>query len=130
MKKLNTLNLIKGIGIIMIIMVHNRHFLMQDMSGLRTDGVPAFLFRIWFFAVLLMGTYDLFCPFQTSRFYLFSISSAPLSKACPWLFDYYDKQSCTKYTAYGHSEFSSWIYHEQRTLCDSYQYSVYTWALS
>ncbi len=35
MKKLNTLNLIKGIGIIMIIMVHNRHFLMQDMSGLR-----------------------------------------------------------------------------------------------
>ena len=27
--------MIKGIGIIMIIMVHNRHFLMQDMSGLR-----------------------------------------------------------------------------------------------
>lgn len=34
-QKLQSLNLIKGIGIIMIIIVHNRHFIMQDMSGLR-----------------------------------------------------------------------------------------------
>lgn len=33
--KLKSLDIIKGIGIIMIIIVHNRHFLMQDMSGLR-----------------------------------------------------------------------------------------------
>ena len=34
-KQLNTLNLLKGIGILMVIMVHNRHFIMKDMSGLR-----------------------------------------------------------------------------------------------
>lgn len=34
-KKLQSLDIIKGIGIIMIIIVHNRHFIMQDMSGLR-----------------------------------------------------------------------------------------------
>lgn len=34
-KQLNALNLLKGIGILMIIMVHNRHFIMKDMSGLR-----------------------------------------------------------------------------------------------
>lgn len=34
-KRLKSLDIIKGIGIIMIIIVHNRHFIMQDMSGLR-----------------------------------------------------------------------------------------------
>lgn len=34
-KQLKSLNLLKGIGILMIIMVHNRHFIMKDMSGLR-----------------------------------------------------------------------------------------------
>lgn len=34
-KQLSTLNLLKGIGILMIIMVHNRHFIMKDMTGLR-----------------------------------------------------------------------------------------------
>ena len=34
-QKLKSMDIIKGIGIIMIIIVHNRHFLMLDMSGLR-----------------------------------------------------------------------------------------------
>lgn len=34
-QKLKSMDILKGIGIIMIIIVHNRHFLMQDMSGLR-----------------------------------------------------------------------------------------------
>lgn len=34
-KQLKSLNVLKGIGILMIIMVHNRHFIMKDMSGLR-----------------------------------------------------------------------------------------------
>ncbi|MDE7479035.1 MAG: acyltransferase family protein, partial [Lachnospiraceae bacterium] len=34
-QKLKSMDIIKGIGIIMIIIVHNRHFIMQDMSGLR-----------------------------------------------------------------------------------------------
>lgn len=34
-QKLKSPDIIKGIGIIMIIIVHNRHFIMQDMSGLR-----------------------------------------------------------------------------------------------
>lgn len=34
-KQLNALNLLKGIGILMIIMVHNRHFIMKDMTGYR-----------------------------------------------------------------------------------------------
>ena len=33
--KLKTLSILKGIGIIMIIIVHNRHFIMKDMSGYR-----------------------------------------------------------------------------------------------
>lgn len=31
-KKLRSIDIIKGIGIIMIIITHNRHFIMQDMS--------------------------------------------------------------------------------------------------
>ena len=34
-KQLNSLNLLKGIGILMVIMVHNRHFIMKDMTGYR-----------------------------------------------------------------------------------------------
>ena len=34
-QKSKSLDILKGIGIIMIIAVHNRHFVMQDMSGLR-----------------------------------------------------------------------------------------------
>ena len=34
-QKLKSMDIIKGIGIIMIIIVHNRHFLMLDISGLR-----------------------------------------------------------------------------------------------
>lgn len=34
-KQLQSLNILKGIGILMVIMVHNRHFIMKDMSGLR-----------------------------------------------------------------------------------------------
>lgn len=34
-QKLRSLDILKGIGIIMIIIVHNRHFIMLDMSGLR-----------------------------------------------------------------------------------------------
>lgn len=34
-KQLKSLDLLKGIAILMIIMVHNRHFIMKDMSGLR-----------------------------------------------------------------------------------------------
>jgi len=34
-EKLKSLDLLKGIGILMIIMVHNRHFIMKDMTGLR-----------------------------------------------------------------------------------------------
>lgn len=34
-KQRNALNLLKGIGILMIIMVHNRHFIMKDMTGYR-----------------------------------------------------------------------------------------------
>lgn len=34
-QKLKSMDIIKGIGILMIIIVHNRHFIMQDMSGLR-----------------------------------------------------------------------------------------------
>lgn len=34
-RQLKSLNVLKGIGILMIIMVHNRHFIMKDMSGLR-----------------------------------------------------------------------------------------------
>ena len=34
-KQLQSLDLLKGIGILMIIMVHNRHFIMKDMTGLR-----------------------------------------------------------------------------------------------
>lgn len=34
-QKLKSMDIIKGIGIIMIIIVHNRHFIMLDMSGLR-----------------------------------------------------------------------------------------------
>lgn len=34
-QKLRSLDIIKGIGVIMIIIVHNRHFIMQDLSGLR-----------------------------------------------------------------------------------------------
>lgn len=34
-KQLQSLNLLKGLGILMIILVHNRHFIMKDMSGLR-----------------------------------------------------------------------------------------------
>lgn len=34
-RKLQSLDILKGIGILMIIMVHNRHFIMKDMSGLR-----------------------------------------------------------------------------------------------
>lgn len=34
-KQLNALNILKGIAMIMIIVVHNRHFIMKDMSGLR-----------------------------------------------------------------------------------------------
>lgn len=33
--KLKTLDILKGIAIIMIILVHNRHFIMKDMSGFR-----------------------------------------------------------------------------------------------
>lgn len=33
--RLKTLSILKGIGIIMIIIVHNRHFVMKDMSGYR-----------------------------------------------------------------------------------------------
>ena len=32
-KKLRSIDIIKGIGIIMIIITHNRHFIMQDMSA-------------------------------------------------------------------------------------------------
>lgn len=34
-KKLQSLDILKGIGIIMIIIVHNRHFIMKDMTGYR-----------------------------------------------------------------------------------------------
>lgn len=34
-KKLKSMNILKGIGIIMIIIVHNRHFIMKDLSGYR-----------------------------------------------------------------------------------------------
>lgn len=34
-EKLKSLDLLKGIGILMVIMVHNRHFIMKDMTGLR-----------------------------------------------------------------------------------------------
>lgn len=34
-KKLKSLDILKGLGILMIIMVHNRHFIMKDTSGLR-----------------------------------------------------------------------------------------------
>lgn len=34
-RQLQSLDLLKGIGILMIIMVHNRHFIMKDMTGLR-----------------------------------------------------------------------------------------------
>ena len=33
--KLASLDILKGIAIIMIIIVHNRHFLMKNMDGLR-----------------------------------------------------------------------------------------------
>ncbi len=34
-QKLRSLDILKGIAVIMIIIVHNRHFIMQDLSGLR-----------------------------------------------------------------------------------------------
>lgn len=34
-QRLKSLDILKGIGILMIILVHNRHFIMKDMSGLR-----------------------------------------------------------------------------------------------
>ena len=34
-KTLRSLDILKGIGIVMIIIVHNRHFIMKDMTGFR-----------------------------------------------------------------------------------------------
>lgn len=122
-QKLKSMDIIKGIGIIMIIIVHNRHFLMQDMSGLRPlinygqMGCQLFLLCVGIFPLLRMGASVRTPP----HFKICALCAAPLSEARTGLPVFYDNPFQPEYTVDPCAELPCRIYHEPYAARHSHQ---------